>query len=275
VTVSALADDDRHSRRRRPRSKKRARSSQYARHEYSAFAVAQLASTQMRGIAIAPRPDMTARSSSTRDWTGRILLTIVVGCGAAATILCVSAALNATDQIVRVDNAVAELSHFIADAHASIRERVTTLESIDRMIAAFDAGAERRIARIRSLNVTLRHIAGAGWTRELTNDVDVRRIDEERRQYVTAATTTAATATDDRAISLRRFDLHAQKLIQTIEAARDSAETARARALADADAMVVLAAGFGVLVIAYLVWRPRLDRDSATRSGGWTLHFTR
>jgi hypothetical protein len=256
-------------------TKNRAGNVEYARHRYLMFVPVPSVIGPAHGTAIAARAGMiTPAGGRRRDWIGRVVLTIVVGCGTSGTVVCVSAALRATDHIVRVDNAVGELSHFIADAHASMRERVAALEPIDPAVAAFDEGVERRIARIRGLNIVGGDQGGAVWTRQVTDDVDIRRIEAERRAYVTAAITTAATAADDRATSLRRFDLHAQKLMQTIEAVRDTAETARARALADADAMVVLALGIGGLVIAYLIWFP-MAGGASTPTGVTPIRTTR
>jgi hypothetical protein len=192
-----------------------------------------------------------------RDWIGRMILTVVVACGALATTVYVAGALNASDHIVRVDNAVAELSHFIASGHTTIRERLTTPEPFEEAVTAFDAGVGRRLARIHA---GLSHAAGpVSRTSQLRHDLDFRRIEDTRRAYVTAART-LATAVEDPALSLRRLEQYAQLMIVTIDTARDSAETSRSQALADANAMVMLALGIGGLVIAYLVWLPVFGR---------------
>ena len=195
-----------------------------------------------------------------RQWIGRVALTIAVGCAASGTVLVVSGALKAVEQIDRVDSSLSELSHYIADGHASIRGRMTTLGPFaDDVLVRFDTGVERRIARFRHLATDLETSTSAyAFTSPLRGNVDVQRVEEERRTYVTAATTTITTPVNNLAIRLRLFDQHAQKLIQTVEAVRDSADTARARALLVANAMVALSSGIGVLLIVCLIWPPVL-----------------
>jgi hypothetical protein len=59
---------------------------------------------------------------------------------------------------------------------------------------------------------------------------------------------------------LRMFDLHAQKLIQTIEAMRDSTVAARERGLAAVDGIVKASSGFSVLLLAFVAWHPVFGR---------------
>jgi hypothetical protein len=195
-----------------------------------------------------------------RQWIGRVALTIAVGCAASGTVLVVSGALKAVEQIDRVDSSLSELSHYIADGHASIRGRMTALGPFaDDVLVRFDTGVERRIARFRHLATDLETSTSAyAFTSPLRGNVDVQRVEEERRTYVTAATTTITTPVNNLAMRLRLFDQHAQKLIQTVEAVRDSADTARARALLVANAMVALSSGIGVLLIVCLIWPPVL-----------------
>ncbi len=60
-------------------------------------------------------------------------------------------------------------------------------------------------------------------------------------------------------MSLRLLDLRAQRLIQTVEAVRDSADEARTEALSEVDEMTVLGLGMAGLLIAYLIWFPVFD----------------
>jgi hypothetical protein len=201
---------------------------------------------------------MNTPPSRKRQLIGRVMLTFAIMCGASCTILLVSGILRAIEQVDRVSNTLADLSDYIADGHAWIRGRVATAGSLDDdALAHFAIGVERRMAQFRDLRVGLeRQTTAQLWTRPLLGNVDVLRVDAERRDYVTAASDTVAAPVDDRAMGLRRFDLHAEKLIQTVEAVRDSAQTARTRALIAADGIVALSAGIGVLLIAFLIWHP-------------------
>ena len=204
----------------------------------------------------------TPRPAGHPEWIGRVTLTLTVACGALAAIVCVSNALRAGDQMVRLENSVADLSQFIASSHVSIRERVAARESFDGEVATFDSGVERRLARIRT---ALKQPAGvARWTSQLSASLNLYRLAEDRRAYVAAAIATID-APDDRAASLRRFELSAQKLIVTVDAARDSIEPSRAQARDDANAMVMLALGMGSLMIVYLVWLPVFGRARTPR----------
>ena len=116
---------------------------------------------------------------------------------------------------------------------------------------------DRRIARLQTLNALIQQRAIAyTWTQPLQASVNVQRIDEERDAYVTAAATAPTAAFSDSAMSLRLFDLRARKLIVTVDAMRDSAETARAQALFAAEEITAVSSAFGGLLIAYLIWYP-------------------
>ena len=73
---------------------------------------------------------MTTNSTTahTRQLIGQVALTIAVGCGAAGTVFLVSGALAAIDQIDRMENTLAALSHDVAEGHASIRGGVSSLK---------------------------------------------------------------------------------------------------------------------------------------------------
>jgi hypothetical protein len=193
-----------------------------------------------------------------RQWIGRLALTIVVGCAASCTVLAVSGALKTVEQMDRVDSSLSELSFYVADGHASIRGRMTTLGSFaDEVLVRFDTGVERRMARLRHLARELEtHTSASVLAPPLRGNVDVQRVEEERRAYVTAATATGMTPLNDLAMRLRLFDLHAQKLVQTVEAVRDNAAAARARALLVANGIVELSSAIGVLLIVCLIWSP-------------------
>jgi len=213
----------------------------------------------------------TPRTAGDREWIGRVALTLIVASGSLAAVLCVSNALRAGDLMVRLESSVSELSQFIASSHAAIRERVAAGEPFDDDVAALESGVDRRVARIRE---TLKQPAGvAWWTSHLSASLSLYRLSEDRRAYVAAAIA-AVDATDDRAASLRRFDLSAQRLIVAVDAARDSIEPSRAQACDDAKAMVMLAVGMGSLVIVYLVWLPVFGRARAPRVpvGPATIH---
>ena len=197
-----------------------------------------------------------ATSDHDRQLSGRVAMTITVACAAAVAVFLVSGALRAIAQIGRVENALAELSHYVADGHAAIRSSFATLAGFDSgSLARFDAGVERRVSGLRTLNVVLEEgISTYWWTEPLRKDVDIPRFEQDRNAYVASAETTAATGGQDSAIGLRLFDLRAQKLLQNIEAMRDSVDTARARALVDVDGLMALSSGIGVLLIAYLIW---------------------
>ena len=201
---------------------------------------------------------MTKNSRRNRQWIGRVVLTTGIVCGASGTIFFLSGTLKAIGDIDRVDRILADLSRYIADGHGWIRERVVTLASFDdEALARFDKGVERRVAEIRNLNARfVQQTSVSFWTQPMWRNADVYRVDEERREYVTAASAAATTPLGDPAMNLRMFDLHAQKLIQTVEAVRDSADSARARALIAVRGIVALSSTLSMLLIAYLLWRP-------------------
>jgi hypothetical protein len=188
---------------------------------------------------------------------GRLAGTIAVGCAAYAAVFVASATVKAIGYIDRTDDSLVELSHYIADGHASIRYSVTEEGSRDEAIAEFNAVVDRRLARLRKLNALVNQQAlMAELMRPLQGDADTQRIDEERWVYVEAARTTLTTPVFDPGKSLRLFDLQAQKLIQIVTAVRDNAATAKARALLANDATAAASSGVGGLLIAYLIWLP-------------------
>jgi len=189
---------------------------------------------------------------------GRLALTIAVGTAAAVSLFLVSGSVKAVADINRTDDTLAELSQYIAEGHASIRGLVATPgSSADAALVTFEKAFDRRIARLRALNTTVQQRASAYlWSRPLQESVDVQRIDEERRAYVMAGATAPTAAFNDSALSLRLFDLRARKLIVTVAAMRDNAETARAQALFAAEEITAISSGFGGLLIAYLIWFP-------------------
>lgn len=192
---------------------------------------------------------------------GRLAVTLVIACGAVGTTRLVSGSARAIEHIARTDNALAELSHNIADAHGTIRVHVTTPgASADDALRHFNVSVDRRVARLQSLKAAIGQSALAQFgTSPLRGDVDVQRIEADRQAYATAATTALARS-DGRAMTLRFLDLHAQKLIQTVEAVRDSVDVARARTLFAAEGVVALSTAIGALLIVYLLWRPVFTR---------------
>jgi hypothetical protein len=211
-----------------------------------------------QGIPIAVSARMTPRfAKSRREMIGCIAMTIVVGCGMGGTILFVCGALNAVDHMNRVEETLNDLSRYVVEGHASIRGRVITLGHAEDAMVRFDAGMAHRLAQVRSLNTLLAQPIGAYfWTAPLRREAGARQFEEEQRAYVTAA----ATAATDPGLSLRLFDLRAQKLIQTIEAERDSTASAKTRALVAAESIVALSTGLGALLIVCLIWHPVTGR---------------
>jgi hypothetical protein len=189
---------------------------------------------------------------------GRLALTIAVGTAAAVSLFFVSGSVKAVEDIDRTDDTLAELSRYIAEGHASIRGLVATPgSSTDAALVSFEKAVDRRIARLHALNTAVQQRAGAlVWTQLIHESVNVQRIDEERRAYVSAAAAAPATGLSDSAMSLRLFDLRARKLIVTVDAMRDSAEAARAQALFAAEEIAAVSSAFGGLLIAYLIWYP-------------------
>jgi hypothetical protein len=192
------------------------------------------------------------------EWLRRVTLTIGLACGAFGTILVVSGTLRAIDRVDQISHTLAGLSHYIAERHAAIQVRSTALGTLDdAALVRFDTGVGRRLAEFRTLKTLLAQQTSAlWWTQPLRGNLEVDRVEAERRAYLAAARATASTPASNLAMSLRMFDLHAQQLIQTVEAIRDGAEAARARAIIAADAIVSLSLGGGVLLIAYLLWHP-------------------
>jgi hypothetical protein len=138
-------------------------------------------------------------------------------------------------------------------------------------LARFDKGVERRVAQFLTLKTIYELQATAYvWAQPLLGNANIVRVDEERRAYVAAASAAATTPTRDRSTSLRMLDLRAQKLIQTVEALRDSADMARGRILIAIDGMVAMSLGIGVLLMVYLIWKPLLGgaRHSRERPSG-------
>ena len=188
---------------------------------------------------------------------GRLVATIAVGCAASASVYLTSGTVRALQYLDRTDSGLVELSHYIADAHTSIRNVVAEAGSRDEAIADFNTSIDHRLAQLRSLNTLVEEQTMVSlWTRPLQGNVDLQRINEERDVYVSAAKTTLATPVFDPERGLRMFDLQAQKLIQTVAGVRDSAATARGRALLANDTTAKVSSGLGALIIAYLLWRP-------------------
>jgi hypothetical protein len=193
---------------------------------------------------------------------GRLTLTTAVGVAAAVSLYLVSGSVKTVEDIDRTDDTLAELSQYIAEGHASIRGLVATPgSSADAALLSFEKAVDRRIARLRTLNAQIEQRAAAAvWTQPLPGRIDVQRIDDERRAYVTAGATTPIVGADNSAQGLRLLDLHARKLIVTVATMRDSAETARGQALFAAEEIVAVSSGFGTLLIAYLIWYPIFTR---------------
>jgi hypothetical protein len=189
---------------------------------------------------------------------GRLTLTAAVGTAAIVSLYFVSGSVKAVQDIDRTDDTLAELSRYIAEGHASIRGLVATPGSpTDAALVSFENAVDRRVARLQTLNALIQQRAGAFvWTQPLHDSVNVQRINEERRAYVTAAAAAPAAGDSGSAMNLRLFDLRAQKLIVTVDAMRDSAETARAQALFAAEEITAVSSAFGGLLIAYLIWYP-------------------
>jgi len=194
---------------------------------------------------------------------GRITLAIgIVACGGIGILRLHSGTLNAIEQVDHVNRTLAELSHYVVDGHAWIRGRVTELDSLDdEALQRFDKGVERRVTQFRNLKTVLaQQTTTYFWAEPLRDNTDDHLVEDERRAYLTAATETAATPAGDQPMRLRMFDLHAQKLIQTIEAMRDSADTARERGLVAVDGIVKASSGFSVLLLAFVAWHPVFGR---------------
>jgi hypothetical protein len=98
------------------------------------------------------------------------------------------------------------------------------------------------------------------WTEPVGSSVDVQRLEQEGRAYVTAGAAEPINGSEETAMGLHLFDLRARKLMVTVSAMRDRAEAARAQALGTAQEIMTLSSGFGALLIAYLIWYPVLNR---------------
>ena len=199
------------------------------------------------------------------NMAGRLALTIAVGAAAMFSLSLVSGSVKAVEDIDRTDDTLAELSQYIAEGHASIRALVATPgSSTDAALAHFERAVEARLARLRSLNNLVEQRQGViVWTRGFHESINVQRLEEARRDYVTAAEVVPAEPAGG---GLRMFDLHARKLMVTVAAMRDSAETARSQALFAAEEIVAMSLGFGGMLTAYLIWYPvfrrRMDAQS-------------
>ena len=190
---------------------------------------------------------------------GRLTLTSAVGAVAAVSLSLVSGSVKAVEDINRTDDTLAELSQYIAEGHASIRALVATPgSSTDAALAHFERAVEARLTRLRSLNKLVERRTGVIiWTRGFHESINLQRLEDARRAYVTAA---EVVPTAGIAGGMRMFELHARKLMVTVAAMRDSAETARSQALFAAEEIVAMSLGFGGLVTAYLIWYPVFRR---------------
>jgi hypothetical protein len=128
--------------------------------------------------------------------------------------------------------------------------------STDAALAHFENAVEARLTRLRSLNNLVERRSGVIiWTRGFHESInaapeDARRLRDRR----------GSRAVRGNASGMRMFDLHARKLMVTVAAMRDSAETARSQALFAAEEIVAMSLGFGGLVTAYLIWYPVFRR---------------
>jgi len=190
---------------------------------------------------------------------GRFALTIAIAVAAAFSLFLVSGSVSAVEDIDRTDDTLAELSQYIAEGHASIRGLVATPgSSTDAALAHFEKAVGARLARLRSLNNLVERRKGViVWTRGFHESLNVQRLEDARRAYVTAAEIVPAAGSTG---GMRMFDLHARKLMVTVAAMRDSAEAARAQALFAAEEIVAMSLGFGGLLTAYLIWCPVFRR---------------
>ena len=146
---------------------------------------------------------------------GRLTLTAAVGAAAAVSLYLVSGSVKTVEDIDRTDDTLAELSQYIAEGHASIRGLVATPgSSADAALLSFEKAVDRRIARLRTLNSQIEQRAAATvWSQPLQGSIDVQRIDEERRAYVSAGETAPTVGVEESPKALRLLDLHARKLI--------------------------------------------------------------
>ena len=193
---------------------------------------------------------------------GRLALTVAVTAATLVTLYLVSGSVKAVEDIDLTDDTLAELSQFVAEGHASIRRTMATPgSSADAALAGFEQAVGRRIARLRALNELVQKRAGAyGWTEPVSDNIDVQRLEQEGRAYVTAGASAPTGGSEDSVMGLHLFDLHAKKLMVTVSSMRDQTEAARAHALGIAEEIVSLSTGFGALLIAYLIWYPVVTR---------------
>jgi hypothetical protein len=210
-----------------------------------------------------------ARRDSNGRLIGPLMLTIAIVGGSIVAVLLGAGSLGAIAAADRVGAAGADLSSYITARHERIRGHVSDLGTLDAdAMVSFDIGVERRVAQVRKLKALLEeHTTAAFWTAPLRATVEIPGVDAERRAYLSAATATVATPADEQAASLRLFDLRALKLIQTVEAVRDTAGAVRARALLAIDAIVVVSSGFGAMLMAYLIWMPVLTAQRMSGRG--------
>lgn len=204
---------------------------------------------------------MTASKNFSRlsNILGRLALTLAIGSAAMFSLFLVSGSVKAVEEINRTDDTLAELSQYIAEGHATIRALVATPgSSTDAALAHFEKAVEARLARLRSLNNLVERRSGVViWTRGFHESINVQRLEDARSAYVTAAEILPTAGISS---GIRMFDLHARKLMVTVAAMRDSAETARAQALFAAEEIVAMSLGFGGLLTAYLIWYPVFRR---------------
>lgn len=204
---------------------------------------------------------MTASKNFSRlsNILGRLALTLAIGSAAMFSLFLVSGSVKAVEEINRTDDTLAELSQYIAEGHATIRALVATPgSSTDAALAHFEKAVEARLARLRSLNNLVERRSGVViWTRGFHESINVQRLEDARSAYVTAAEVLPTAGISS---GIRMFDLHARKLMVTVAAMRDSAETARAQALFATEEIVAMSLGFGGLLTAYLIWYPVFRR---------------
>jgi hypothetical protein len=200
--------------------------------------------------------------NGTFNLVGRLALTLAVTTGTLVTLYLVSGSVKAVEDIDLTDDTLAELSQFVAEGHASIRRVMATPgSSADAALVGFEKAVERRLARLRAINELVEKRAAAyGWAEPAGGNVDVQRLEQEGRAYLTAGVAAPMGGSEESAMGLHYFDLRAKKLMVTVSAMRDRTEAARAQVLGGAEEIVALACGFGALLIAYLIWYPVLSR---------------
>jgi hypothetical protein len=186
---------------------------------------------------------------------GRLALTIAIGSAAMLSLFLVSGSVKAVEEINRTDDTLAELSQYIAEGHASIRAVVTTPgSSTDAALARFEKAVEARLTRLRSLNNLVERRSGVIiWTRGFHESINVQRLEDARRAYVTAA---EVVPTQGSRGGMRMFESpRAEADGHGGGHARQRRDGEIAGALA-AEEIVAMSLGFGGLVTAYLIWYP-------------------